>query len=426
MPSAQDLRERRMNVWTKMEEIFDRSRAENRDPTAEEEVAYDKAAEEFDTLEAQVQRLERHEALTKKNLSVDRSGVIADDDDEDSDEVTAAYGKVFNRFLRNGALDLTAEDRQVLARGQSADKQIKAALGAGTNSAGGYAVPPAFREQIIETMKWYGPMLSLCELLPTETGAAMTWATNDDTSNTGAILTENSQISAQDTTFGQATLNSYVYTSKLILVSWQLLQDRPDIDTFVARKIGQRLGRILNTHFTTGTGSSQPQGIVTGASKTVTGTGSFATTTGIAYSNLVDTIENLDPAYINAADGSAEAPGLTWLMHQSMRKAIRKLTDTQGHPLWEPSLQNGRADYLLGYPARINNDMATLATSSKSLLFGDIRQAYVARVVRDNQVVRLNERYADFLQTGFFGFGRYDGTVQDANAVSLFITTSTA
>jgi HK97 family phage major capsid protein len=112
--------------------------------------------------------------------------------------------------------------------------------------------------------------------------------------------------------------------------------------------------------------------------------------------------------------------------HQSVRKAVRKLKDSQNRPLWEPSLQSGQPDSLLGYPFRINNDMATLAASSKSLLFGNIRQAYVARIVKELTTLRLTERYADFLQVGFLGFERADGTMQDANAVRVFATTATA
>jgi HK97 family phage major capsid protein len=114
------------------------------------------------------------------------------------------------------------------------------------------------------------------------------------------------------------------------------------------------------------------------------------------------------------------------MLHQSARKALRKLKDAQNRPLWEPSLQAGAADSLLGYPVRLNNDMAAVAQNSKSILFGNIREAYVARVVQDIQSLRLTERYADFLQVGFLAFERADGTLQDGNAVRVFQTTPTA
>ena len=139
----------------------------------------------------------------------------------------------------------------------------------------------------------------------------------------------------------------------------------------------------------------------------------------MSFDNLIDLIEALDPAY-----GGGE--GLKFMGHQSVRKAIRKLKDGQGRYLWEPSVKEGVPNQVQGYPFILNNDMPTLAASSKSLLFGNIRDAYLIRIVRDMQTMRLQERYADFLQVGFLAFERADGTLQDANAVRVLQTTATA
>jgi HK97 family phage major capsid protein len=422
MPTTQALREQRANIWDQMQKIYDRP-----DRSAADDEQYDRLEEQFDKLEKDIERSERHDAREAELNSVDRSGVVPSPRTADA-EPTAneAYVAAFNSFLKNGMQELEREEREVLRAGWVDGKEFKAAAGVGTGAAGGYSVPPAFRDTFVETMKWYGPMLVEAEVIDTNTGANLPWPTNDDTGNVGAILAENTQVTEQDVTLGQASLDAYMYTSKLVRVSYQLLQDRPDFDTWLARKLGERVGRILNQHFTTGTGTAQPDGIVTSATVGVTGTGSFATTGGITYDNLVDIVESLDPAYGNADGGTGEAPGLKFMLHQSARKALRKLKDGQQRPLWEPSLQAGVADSLMGYPVRINNDMPTLATSSKSVLFGNIRQAYVARIVRELTTLRLTERYADFLQVGFLGFERADGTMQDVNAVRVFQTTATA
>ena len=268
-------------------------------------------------------------------------------------------------------------------------------------------------------MKWFGPMLREAENITTTTGANLPWPTNDDTGNVGAILGENTQVTEQDVTLGTASLDAYMYTSKLVRVSLQLLQDRPDFDTWLARKLGERVGRILNQHFTTGTGTGQPDGIVTSATVGVTGTGSFASTGGVSFDNVIDLTEALDPAYGNGA-------GLKFMGHQSVRKALRKVKDGQGRYIWEPSAQAGAPSTAYGYEFILNNDMPTLAASSKSLLFGNIQQAYVTRIVSGLSTLRLTERYADYLQVGFLGFQRADGTMQDANAVRVFQTTATA
>lgn len=425
--ATKDKRETRANLWGQMVAIMDDPQGEGGELSAEQAQTYDRLEVDYDRLEAEVDRDERHEQRAAANSKVDRRGVVAPDaENVDDAEDQAVYDRVFNSFLRNGQLDMAPEDRQILMSQFKQDKDIQNAAGVGTGSAGGFTVPPAFRDKIVETMKWYGPMLEEAEVLFTDSGVNLPWPTNDDTGNMGAILAENTQVSEQDVTLGQASLDAFMYTSKLVRVSYQLLQDRKDFDTWLARKLGQRLGRIINNHATVGTGTSQPDGIVTSATVGVTGSGSLATTGGFSYDNLVDTLESLDPAYGNAAGGNGEAPGLKWMMHQTARKALRKIKDTQGHPLWEPSLQAGFPDSLLGYPTRINNDMATVAQNSKSLLFGNIREAYVLRIVQDVQSLRLTERYADFLQVGFLGFERADGTLQDANAVRVFQTTPTA
>ena len=420
MPNTQQLREQRANVWEQMKEIMDLADSESRDLTAEETAKYDKAEADLDRLDNDIERREKFEARGTRYETVEPPGAAATmpsdgPADESGDE---AYAKAFGNFLRRGISALSAEDRALMESRFTADSAIQNAAGVGTGSAGGYAVAPGFRDKFVETMKYYGPMLAEAEVITTETGANYQWPTNDDTSNVGAILAENTQVSEQDVTLGTASLDAYMYTSKLVRVSYQLLQDSAfDFESWLARKLGERVGRILNQHFTTGTGTAQPDGI-TAPAAAVTGTGSLASTGGFSYDNLVDLTEALDPAY---AGGNQK-----FMMHQTVRKAVRKLKDSQNRPIWEPSVQAGVPSTLLGYEYVLNNDMATVAQNSKSLGFGDIRQAYVARIVTDLATLRLTERYADYLQVGFLGFQRADGTLQDGNAFKIFQTTATA
>ena len=320
------------------------------------------------------------------------------------------------QFLRRGLNSLDADGRALME--SRFDTSIQNAAGVGTGAAGGYTVAPLFRDKFVEVQKAYGPMMQEAEVIETDTGANLQWPNNDDTGNVGAILGENTQVTEQDVTFSTASIDAFMYTSKLVRASLQFLQDRPDADTWLAGKLGERVGRIFNQHATTGTGVSQPDGIVTSATVGVTGTGSFASTGGISGDNLIDLTESIDPAY---ATGD-----LKFMLHQSVRKAARKLKDSQGQYLWQPALQQGVPSLIAGYPFVINNDMPTLAASSKSVLFGNIKQAYVIRIVKGLTVLRLVERYADYLQVGFLAFERADGTMQDAQAVRVFQTTATA
>lgn len=417
MPTTQQLREQRANIFEQQKAILDRADAETRPMSAEETATYDRLDADFERLDADIERAEtmesREKALMRANPPAEVTGPTGGGDDKDK-----AFDRAFTNFLRHGISDLAPEDKTVMIANRAGD--VLNAAGVGTGAAGGYTVAPEFRDKLVETQKWYGPMLQEAEVIYTDTGANLQWPTNDDTGNVGAILAENTQVTEQDVIFGTAALDAYMYTSKQVRVSYQLLQDNAfDINTWLPKKLGQRLGRILNQHFTTGTGTNQPDGIVTSATVGVTGTGSFATTGGISFDNIIDLLESMDPAY-------GEGDGLKFMGHQSVRKALRKLKDGQGRYLWEPSVQAGVPNQVQGYAFVLNNDMPALAAGSKSLLFGNIRDAYVIRIVRGIQTLRLQERYADFLQVGFLAFERADGTMQDAGAVRVFQATATA
>ena len=76
-------------------------------------------------------------------------------------------------------------------------------------------------------------------------------------------------------------------------------------------------------------------------------------------------------------------------------------------------------DTLFGYPIEINQDMPAMTTGNKPIAFGDFYEGYIIRQVRGFQVLRMDERWADFLQVGFLGFARYDGKVRNAAAYRL-------
>jgi len=194
-----------------------------------------------------------------------------------------------------------------------------------------------------------------------------------------------------------------MYTSKIVRISFQLLQDSAfDLESWLARKLGIRIARITNEHFTVGTGTSQPEGVVTGASQGKVG--ASGQTTSVTYPDLVDLEHSVDRAY--RTNGQ-------WMFHDSSLKALKKMEDSQNRPLWLPGIAQREPDMILGKPYIVNNDMPEMAASAKSILFGDF-SAYCIRDVLGVQLLRLVERYADYLQVGFLAFARHDGGMLDA------------
>jgi HK97 family phage major capsid protein len=328
----------------------------------------------------------------------DDHGLIVGEDASTRSDVEPELVRAFDTYLRSG------------------DESLLRAQGVASGSTGGFAVPQGFRNTMTESLKAFGGLRKLAEVVPTTDGANLPWPKNDDTGNVGAILPENTQATEQDVVLAQATLYAYMYTSKQVRVSLQLLQDAGfPIDAWLARKLGERIGRAQAAHWISGTGSgaSQPQGITVGLTNGKTTAG----TSAILYNELVDLYASVDPAYL-------EGPGVAWLMNNSTLAYISKIRDDSGgaglgRPLVEPSVAAGTPLSILGHPIVVDNNMPSIATGTKPIAFGNFRAAYVIRDVGEVQVLRLVERYADYLQHGFLGYQRSDGQVQDGAAAKL-------
>lgn len=400
-----DLKFKRDKALADARGLIDVAEKEGRSFTADDDQKWAGLMAESDDYKARIERSNR--LSEEENAGIEIVEVrAAKPDSEPAKEERAKpeidEGETFRSFLKGGIGRLSEEQRSFMeSRAQSI----------GTTTAGGFTVPEDFRAQLEDAMKQFGGMRqSRATILTTSDGANLPMPTSDDTAQTGALLSENTAVSEQDITFGQATLGAYTYSSKLIRVSKQLLQDSAfDIGSHLAMKLGERLGRITNAHFTTGTGTAQPSGIVTGS--TVGKTGTTGQTTNIIYDDLVDLIHSVDPAYRFNAE---------FMFNDATLAIIKKLKDGNGLPLFVPSVGSGGdvTSSILGTSYVINQDMADMAANAKSVLYGDMSK-YIIRDALGVQMVRLDERYADLLQVGFMAYSRHDGLLLDAGAAPV-------
>jgi HK97 family phage major capsid protein len=269
---------------------------------------------------------------------------------------------------------------------------------------GYYTIANEMMRPLEEALLAFGGMRQAGTVIRTTTGAELPIPTANDTSNTGEIITENTAVNQQDVAFNQLVLNSFLYSSKMILVSVQLLQDSSiNIAEYIGRALGTRIGRITNTHFTTGDASSKPNGLLNAT--TASGTQLAAQTP--THAELVAVQHSVDPAY----RGNGR-----WMFHDSMLAEIKKMVDAStGRPLWMPSLIAGEPDTILGDGYIVNQAVAVAAGSGagKSIAYGDLSK-YIIRDVRDITLMRLDERFAEYHQVAFLAFSRHDGDLLDA------------
>lgn len=417
-----ELRDRRTRLWNESQEILRRAEAEKRETlTAEEDTNWRKAHEDMNSLDAEI---ERYEEQRRRDEEMGRSqGVRVGKPDSDGtedrvgagetetpEEREKAYASAFGSFLRYGMRGLSTEQRQVMLQKAVDLSPEQRAQGVATDVGGGFLVPQGFYAQVVSARQRYGGMRrSRATVLNTTTGEDLPIPTDNDTGNTGALLAENTQVTEQDVTVGQVVLRSYTYTSRLVRVSLKLLRDSAfNIDSWLSMKLGERIGRILNTHFTTGDGASKPHGVVPMATLGVTG----ASATSITLDELYSLKHSVNPDYRDAAE---------WMFNDSSLLKIKQLKDGDGRTLWQPGMADGSPNTIDGDSYVVNQQMASMAADAKSVLYGDFAN-YFIRDVGGITLLRLEERYADYLQVGFLAFSDHDGVLVDAgtNPIKYF------
>lgn len=408
-----ELRDKRAKLITAANEITVAAAKDKRSMTAEEAEKWDKIHGETETIAKDIDRLEKQEAANRSVSNPAGNRIIADGGDPapaDAKKEAEHRSKAMSAFLRFGMADLPPEQRQVLAALRADVTPEMRAQSVGTTTAGGYTVAPdtslySSIDKALQQFGWFDA--AGVNVLRTATGANLPMPTSTDVSNSGALLAENTQATTQDITIGQVSLDSYMYTSKIVLVSLQLLQDAAiNVDGFVGEALGERLGRAFATAGTTGTGSSQPNGIVTAATLGKTAAGAAA----ITYAELLDLKHSVDPAYRKNAK---------WMFKDSTLLLIKKLVDGSSRPLWQPGISSGiaatNADTIDSDPYVINQDMPAATTGLKSVLYGDFSR-FAIRYSGPTTLLRLTERYADYLQVGFLAFQRFDSELLSAGA----------
>jgi HK97 family phage major capsid protein len=397
--SIQALREQRAAIATAANEMMEPGKY----VPARDNVVFDALMDELTALDGQIKRTEQANALVvEANI---RGNVIEAAERTAKDKASPASA-VFAKWLRNGERSLSAEEAATFYNTMSTT----------TGSEGGFTVPSETATTLIESLKAFGGMRAVSNVLVTATGAPLAFPTANATSEVGEIVAENATATATDTAFGTISLPVYKYSSKSVAVPIELLQDSNiDIEAYVNALLVTRLGRITNSHFTTGTGTSQPRGAVTGAGSGVVAANSTSQVTAVIYDSLVNLIHSVDPAY---RDGSV------FMMNDSSVRELRKIKDGQSMPIFNPGYQQGvpggAPDQLLGYRIQINQDVASMAASAKSILFGNFNRY----TIRDAMGITLR-RFDDsaFMlkgQIGFCGWLRSGGNLLDAGAVKFF------
>jgi len=243
-------------------------------------------------------------------------------------------------------------------------------------SQGGSAVETSFYDQLMVYERTWVPMLAIGRLVDQPTGAPMVFPRlTADVNTAGTVTAEAAGITEADATISSVTLNAFGYKA-ISLWSWELDQDNViGLEEAIGDSLARQLAiTAIGAHLTTGTGTTQPWGIVTrsgnGGTAGGTATGS-PTDTFFSPSDLIDLKFTLAKGYRDAG---------SWVVSTTAFAKMRKFKDSNKQFLFQASLTAGAPDSFDGRPIYENPAMAAVASASKSVVFGDMNRYVIKRV----------------------------------------------
>ncbi|MCP9270108.1 phage major capsid protein [Xenorhabdus sp. XENO-1] len=370
--------------------------------TDEQRTEWNKAKAELDSIDAQIQREDELRHLDQQLVNQtepEQRDHPATPEAERAEKRAAS----FDKYLRYGLGEMTPEERQAL-------RELRA-QGTTPDEKGGYTVPVQMLNKVVEAMKAYGGIASVAQILSTSTGQTIEWATADGTAEEGELLGENAAASEEDTLFGTESLGAKKLSSKIIRVSDELLQDSGiDMEAYLAARIAQRIGRGEARYLVKGTGTGspqQPKGLETSVTDTVDAATKFS------WKDMNSLKHALDPAYRNTGT-------FRWAFNDSTLKVITEMEDAQNRPLWLPEIAGVVPSTVLGVPYVIDQAIADMGAGNKFIYCGDFNR-FIIRRVAYMTLKRLVERYAEYDQTAFLAFHRFDCILEDTAAIKALV-----
>ena len=294
------------------------------------------------------------------------------------------------------------------------------AMSAGSDPDGGYLLPPSTVGRTVAKLYEQSTMRQLATVQTISTDKLEGIVDNNE-ADAGWVSELGTRSDTTTPTVGKYEIGAHEMYA-MPKASQKILDDAAtNVEAWLAGKVADKFARVEGAGFTTGTGVGQPRGlfsyttaatgddsrawgqfehVVTGAN------GAFHTTKADPLQDLIGAFKD---QYLN---------GASWLMRRELRTDIRKMKEaTSDRYLWEPSLQMGQPDRLLGYPARVDQYVPAKATGSLSLAFGNFAEAYT---IVDRMGIRtLRDPYTAKPYVVFYSTKRTGGGAVNFEAVKF-------
>ena len=388
-----ELREKRAKTWENAKNFLDNRRNENGIVSDEDNAVYEKMETEVVNLGKEIDRLERQAAI---DLELSKAVDIPIKEKLAVAEKPEKVGRASNEY-KNAFWKLMRD---------KANFEVKNSLKIGEKADGGYLAPDEFERTLVEALEEEDIFRNLANVIQTSSGDRKIPVVA--TKGNASWVDEEGEIPESDDSFKQVTLSAYKLAT-MIKVSEELLNDSAfDLESYIAKEFGRRIGTKEEEAFFVGDGTGKPTGILDGTAGGEIGK-TTASSTAITFDEIMDLFYSLRSPYRKKA---------TFLMNDSTVKAIRKLKDSTGNYLWQPSVTAGTPDTILNRPVLTSSYMPEIAAGNKTIAFGDYQYYWIADR-EGRSFKRLNELFAVTDQVAFIATQRVDGKLILPEAIKI-------
>ena len=388
-----ELRAKRNKAWEAAKTFAETHMTPAGTLSSEDEATYNKMEQEIVDLGREIQRRERQEAI----------------DAELAKPVTAPItSKPGNQQEEKKTGRASAEYRDaVLAALRSNFRKVSNVLSEGVDAQGGYLVPEEYDSRLIDVLTEENIMRGLATRITTSGEHKINIAA---TKPAAAWIEEGGQLTFGDATFDQIIMDAHKL-HVAIKVTEELLYDSAfNLENYIIKQFGKALANAEEDAFLNGDGVGKPLGLLAEAGGAEVGV-TAASATAITADEIISLIYSLKRPYRKNAK---------FMCNDQTLAAIRKLKDSTGQYLWQPSLQAGEPDRILGYAVMTSPYFPVIAGGKPAMAFGDFSYYNIGdRGTRS--FAELKELFAGNGMVGFVAKERVDGKLVLPEAVKLLM-----
>ena len=367
---------------------------------------------------------------TKKFLAdhTDKDGKMAAADAEAYEKMEAdiaEMGKTIDRLEKQAELDkklampttqpLTAKPGTAEKKGTASDEYRKAMFTAirtkfrevsnvlmeGIDESGGYLVPEEYDHRLVDVLDEENILRGMATNIRTSGERKINIAA---TKPAALWVEEGGALTFGDATFDQKLLDAHKLHVAIKITEELLADNAFQLESYIITQFGKAIANAEEDAFLNGDGDGKPTGVLKDAQVGVT-----IDTVDIEADDIIDLIYKLKRPYRKKA---------SFITNDSTLAVLRKLKDENRNYLWQPSLQSGEPDRILGYAVRTSQFAPKLAAGNVALAFGDFSYYNIGdRGQRSLQV--LKELFAGNGMVGYVMKERVDGLLILPEAVKV-------